>query len=318
MNMVDVLLILVIAVAVCSHWKKGFLLGLMELVCWLSIILVSLWLYPSVARLLESFFSVTGSWSIPVSFILTIFLIRLVILTVLTPPYKAIPEKAHFSRINTFLGILPGLAAGLIYAALLATLLLTIPFWPGLTRESRSSFLAGKLSDQVEVLESRIAPDLTDVIRIPAGSMAVESTSEEYIRLPFAVKNAPPREDLELEMLVLINNERKKEGLAPLRLDRELIPVARAHSRDMFARSYFSHISPEGESPFDRIRKAKVPFIAAGENLALAQTLRIAHQGLMESPGHRANILRPTFGRVGIGILDGGIYGIMVTQNFRN
>lgn len=317
MNVVDLLLILVIAVAVYSHWKKGFLLGVMELVCWLSIILVSLWLYPSVARYLETC-GVTGSWSIPVSFILTIIMIRLIILSVLTPPYSAIPDKAHQSRLNTFLGLIPGLVAGTIYAALLATLLQTIPFWPQLTRESRSSYLAGRLSGKVELIESRIAPDLSDVIRIPAGSMSVESTSEEFIRLPFTVKNARPREDLELEMLVLINNERKKEGLGPLKFDRELVPVARAHSRDMFSRSYFSHLSPDGESPFDRLREAEIPFISAGENLALAQTLKIAHQGLMQSPGHRANILRPTFGRVGIGILDGGIYGIMVTQNFRN
>jgi uncharacterized protein YkwD len=86
----------------------------------------------------------------------------------------------------------------------------------------------------------------------------------------------------------------------------------------MFARSYFSHISPEGLEPFDRMHQAKVRFFSAGENLALAQTLPSAHQGLMNSPGHRANILRPAYGRVGIGVLDGGRYGLMVTQNFRN
>jgi uncharacterized protein YkwD len=86
----------------------------------------------------------------------------------------------------------------------------------------------------------------------------------------------------------------------------------------MFARSYFSHISPEGATPFDRIRKAEISFLTAGENLALAQSLHLAHTGLMNSPGHKANILHKSFGRVGIGILDGGIYGIMVTQNFRN
>jgi uncharacterized protein YkwD len=56
----------------------------------------------------------------------------------------------------------------------------------------------------------------------------------------------------------------------------------------------------------------------AGENLAMAQSLNIAHDGLMKSPGHRANILRLHFGRVGIGVLDGGRDGLMVTQNFRN
>jgi uncharacterized protein YkwD len=66
------------------------------------------------------------------------------------------------------------------------------------------------------------------------------------------------------------------------------------------------------------MRKAKVRFLAAGENLALGQTLQICHRGLMNSPGHRANILKAAFGRVGIGILDGGFNGLMITQNFRN
>jgi uncharacterized protein YkwD len=66
------------------------------------------------------------------------------------------------------------------------------------------------------------------------------------------------------------------------------------------------------------MRRSRLRFLAAGENLALARTLPMAHQGLMNSPGHRANILRASFGRVGIGIADGGRYGLMVTQNFRN
>ena len=72
------------------------------------------------------------------------------------------------------------------------------------------------------------------------------------------------------------------------------------------------------KDPFDRIRESNVQFKTAGENLALAPTLSIAHNGLMNSPGHRANILRPQFGRVGIGVLDSRRHGLMITQNFRN
>ena len=78
------------------------------------------------------------------------------------------------------------------------------------------------------------------------------------------------------------------------------------------------HDSPDGKSPFDRMRDAKIEFSKAGENLALAQTLEIAHINLMNSPGHRANILHPAFGRLGIGIVDGGFYGLMISQEFRN
>jgi uncharacterized protein YkwD len=119
-------------------------------------------------------------------------------------------------------------------------------------------------------------------------------------------------------MLELVNGERAAHGVKPLQADAEATEVARAHARDMFDRGYFSHIAPDGADPFARMRRAGLAFRAAGENLALARTLAMAHQGLMDSPGHRANILRPAFGRVGIGVLDGGRHGLMVTQVFRN
>jgi uncharacterized protein YkwD len=86
----------------------------------------------------------------------------------------------------------------------------------------------------------------------------------------------------------------------------------------MFARGYFAHDTPEGRDPFERMREAKIRFETAGENLALAPTVQVAHRGLMNSPGHRANILNAQFGRVGIGIMDGGIRGLMISQEFRN
>jgi uncharacterized protein YkwD len=119
-------------------------------------------------------------------------------------------------------------------------------------------------------------------------------------------------------MLVLVNLERTKRGLKALKPDPEMAVVARKHSIDMFRRGYFSHYTPEKKDPFDRMKEDKVRFLTAGENLALARNLNMAHEGLMNSPGHRANILQPSFGRLGIGIVDGGIHGIMVTQNFRN
>ena len=119
-------------------------------------------------------------------------------------------------------------------------------------------------------------------------------------------------------MLQLVNTERMAAGLKPLAPDPELTEVARRHSTDMFGRGYFAHDSPEGRDPFDRMRESGVQFVTAGENLALAPTVQVAHTGLMNSPGHRANILHRDFGRVGIGIMDGGIRGLMVSQEFRN
>lgn len=148
--------------------------------------------------------------------------------------------------------------------------------------------------------------------------LTVKPESDETVNLPFTVKEYRPRPDLEVQMLEMVNKERTKRGLKPLLPDPQLTLVSRKHSSDMFSRGYFSHLTPEGKDPFDRMRTANVKFLTAGENLALGQTLKICHEGLMNSPGHRANILRPQYGRLGIGVLDGGIRGLMITQSFRN
>jgi len=99
-------------------------------------------------------------------------------------------------------------------------------------------------------------------------------------------------------------------------MDPELRLLARAYADEMFRRGFFAHDTPEGVDPFERMRDANIRFGLAGENLALAPTLDVAHNGLMNSPGHRANILKDGFRRVGIGVMDGGIYGKMFVQEF--
>src|ERR1019366_8994471 len=92
--------------------------------------------------------------------------------------------------------------------------------------------------------------------------------------------------------------------------------VARSYGQAVLATGYFSHIDRVGHSPFDRLRAAGVPYGAAGENLALSPGILQAHQALMNSAGHRANILSPIFRTVGIGIIDAGQYGYIVVQDF--
>jgi uncharacterized protein YkwD len=139
-----------------------------------------------------------------------------------------------------------------------------------------------------------------------------------FYKLNFSVKVPVARPDLEAEMLRMINKERENEGLSPLLPDPDMTQVAREHSSDMFMRGYFSHYTPDNISPFDRMKESNLRYIHAGENVSMAPTLASSHRGLMKSPGHRENILKPSFGRIGIGIMDGGRYGLMVTQDFRN
>lgn len=120
----------------------------------------------------------------------------------------------------------------------------------------------------------------------------------------------------ENKMLELVNAERKKAGLKPLKNDMRLVDLSRKKSKDMIDNNYFGHTSPTYGTPFDAMKKSGITYKYAGENLAGASTVEQAHNNLMNSSGHRANILNPNFTHIGIGIVDRGPYGKMYTQSF--
>jgi uncharacterized protein YkwD len=132
------------------------------------------------------------------------------------------------------------------------------------------------------------------------------------------VGNLDPDPEAEQRMLDLVNAERASADLKPVVADERLRTIAREHSLELFEKDYFSHTSPTRGSPFDRMHAAGIQFDVAGENLAYAPNVEIAHRGLMNSPWHRANILRPEFGRVGIGVIRSQAQGSMFSQEFTN
>lgn len=117
-------------------------------------------------------------------------------------------------------------------------------------------------------------------------------------------------------MLNLINQERAKAGVAPLKVDLRMVESARVKSKDMIDNNYFSHTSPTLGSFAALIRKYAPDYSYLGENLAGNRTVEAAHTALMNSEGHRKNILNPNYTHIGIGIVNGGPYGKMFTQHF--
>jgi uncharacterized protein YkwD len=227
------------------------------------------------------------------------------------------PPELDRHRGNRILGIIPGAISGVVSAAILSAFLLAAPLPGRLGTAAQRSAIARGLQPATERVEERLTAIFGGALG-RAFSPGLEAIDRRTMKLPAKVTSVRTRPDLETRMLEMVNRERAAASLPPVRADEEMRAVARSHSTDMFARGYFSHYTPEGKSPFDRIQDAGYRFRTAGENLAIAPTLELAHDGLMKSPGHRANILRPQFGRLGIGIIDGGIHGVMVTQNFRN
>lgn len=117
-------------------------------------------------------------------------------------------------------------------------------------------------------------------------------------------------------MLELVNAERTKAGLKPLIWDAELARVATIKAKDMVDNNYFSHTSPTYGSPFDMMRNFGIQYRTAGENLAAYPSVEGAHNGLMNSEGHRKNILNPSFTHIGIGVQKSPRYGYVFVQMF--
>lgn len=318
MNFIDILLLIIIITAIVGGYRRGFILGGFDLVRWIGSILIAFWLYQYLALWLSKLFDGGDVWIPAISFLITLVAAGSFLRYLESRALTRIPAPAHRSSINRLLGIFPGIVNGAIIAAIVAAILMALPFPEPVNSATRESDIANTLTLYTDQVEESLAPVFDEAIARTLNRLTVKPETSGSVDLPFTVQRSRPRPELEAEMLRLVNEERKKEGLRPLAADTSLRGVARRHSTDMLMRGYFSHVTPEGDTPFDRIRRSRIRFRTAGENLALAPTVRIAHRGLMNSPGHRANILRPSFGRVGIGIMDGGVHGIMVTQNFRN
>ena len=318
-NLIDVLLAIVILLSVLNGYRRGFVHGVLDLAGWVLSLLAGLRYYEPVALWLGPRVDMWSEvWDRPIAFVLIAVLVGVIVQVIGYWLLRRLPENIHEHRINQVFGVIPGFINGVIIVAIISALLLAIPLSEGLSERTRDSAFVNRLAVYAEQLESELRPVFGDAIARTMNLLTIRPDSNERVTLPFTVENSRPRPDLEKQMSDLVNKERVANGLNPLAPDPELTEVARRHSADMFTRGYFAHDTPEGLSPFDRMRQANVRFTTAGENLALAPTIPVAHNGLMNSPGHRANILRREFGRVGIGVMDGGMRGLMVSQEFRN
>lgn len=132
-------------------------------------------------------------------------------------------------------------------------------------------------------------------------------------------------------LLELINAERAKTGAQPLAFDNDLSEAAEGHDKWMLATDTFSHTGSGGSSPTTRMTNAGYTLSgswATGENIAWATTraptgyvdeVKLLHTNLMNSPGHRANILNSNFREVGLAFEVGDYKGrssAFVTEDF--
>jgi uncharacterized protein YkwD len=136
-------------------------------------------------------------------------------------------------------------------------------------------------------------------VDVLAVGMSTEVAADSDVFLPVVTKSEL---DFEQQVVVLTNQARISNGCNPVTVDYRLQAAAEGHSQDMAVRDYFDHISPDGTSPWDRIRAQGYSYSLAGENVAAGYSSpESVVAGWMASAGHRANILNCGFVHIGVG-----------------
>lgn len=320
-NWVDILIIFIFVFYIIEGYAVGFINGVIDFLSFFLSFIVAIKYYAIVAAFLVKVFSLSIGFSNALGFMLAAFISEIIISFifkkfVVSSFSKNILSRLEFVRINNFLGIVPGFLSSLVIITFFLTLIVSLPLSPVLKNNIFSSKFGSVLVSNSQGFEKNLNNIFGGAVLDTLNFITVEPKSDESVNLNFTTNKFSTDYKTEQEMLVLLNQEREKNGFPKLTFSNDLAAVGREHCENMFERGYFSHFTPEGLSPFDRMDKAGISYSYAGENLALAPNVAIAMQGLIQSPGHRANILSPNFGQVGIGVIDGGAYGEMFCQEF--
>lgn len=266
-------------------------------------------------------FQLDDAYSNVIGFFLNTFLFKISLSLLFTRLFEKSGISLNFPDVYLrrsvagFLSLLYGFLTVFVMMSIFASLTL-----PGImtAQVEKSRFGSFVKSDPIrtndrfkEIFGGMITAALKDF-----SFMDIKTGSDEKIDLGFQALEVTVDAEAEERMLAMVNEERAARGLKQLTMNEEARRAARDYGQYLFKNGIFSHIDLEGKGPGDRMKNYNVTFMMAGENLAYAPGLEEAHRGLMESKGHRENILHPFFGRVGIGVIDGGSYGKIFVQEF--
>lgn len=315
-NYVDLIIILVLAYFISEAVRHGFWVILADFVSFLGALLLSFGTYRFLASFLRDNFSLSHSMSNAMGFLATAIIAEAVFGFILGHLISRLPKNLVKFKLGKFLGFIPSVGEGLILTAFVLVLLMGLPIKPSVKNDINDSKIGGAILQKTPWIERKVGEVFGGIIEDSLTYLTIKPGSRESVPISVERFSLVADEAAEREMFDLVNEERQKAGVAPLAWHSGAVLVSREHAKDMWERRYFGHVSPDGEDVGDRLDKAGINYAFAGENLALAPTVSTAHTGLMNSEGHRDNILEGRFKKVGIGVIDNGVYGKMFVQVF--
>lgn len=319
-NWIDWTIFFVVLYHVIDGWGKGVLAIVGNTFAFLVSFWVAVRFHAGVGGLVVGMFRLPVAWGNVLGYILLAMPTEMLFISLIERQLSKAPSEVTRSWFSRIFGSFFAVVNALIFIAFFLLVVLALPIRGTIRRDIKDSLVGHKLVVLANQYGGSVRSSFDSIAEEALKFVTIKPESQERIAL-----NVNPSSDelsvdttSENNMVALVNEEREKAGLLPFQVDDLLVTVARDHSLDMFNRRYFSHVSPEGQDVSYRARRQKVVYKIIGENLAFAPDGESAHAGLINSDLHRKNILDPTFTRIGIGVIDGDVYGKLFTQVFAN
>lgn len=316
LRIVDYIFIIAGILFILEEASLGFISSFSQFISTIGAFFISLFAYSFVSKILISQFSLPKGFSDAAAFLCLVVLIYVIFMTLAFFINKKIGKISLSSRVNTIGGIICGSLSYLFISACVIAILLSFPVSQVIKDAISTSLIGGVLVSRTQTIERSIKVVFGGAIDETINFLTIKPGSNDTVSLNFKTKNFKIDVFSENKMLELLNEFRTQNGLEPLSKDDALTDAAIIHAKDMLTNGYFSHYTLDGYSPFDRLEALRIQYTSAGENLAFAPDVQIAMDGLEKSPGHRENMFSSKFKKIGIGVLDTGIFGKIFVQEF--
>jgi len=320
--MIDVVIVVVLLLLLGRGWYRGFVREAMDLIGLLLGTVLAFRLGPAVGGVVAAMAGISDDAARLIGGFIVL------VATGIGAAYltRVIERRARLPGLN-LANRAGGAGLAMAFGAFLATLLLSLavilPMPPAVADALDDSAVTRVLTDPggtpQEVFRGLSGDSIVATLlnlRSVIGERRVVVEGEEVVTFP-AVDPARLDTDPEAaaEVFHALNLARVDAGVDPLAFSPGLALVGRDHAVEMYVEGYFSHVSPDTGTIGDRLADAGIVYRLAGENLALAATTADVHDGLMDSEGHRHNMLHPDFRRVGVAVVSGPL-GLMTVQVF--
>lgn len=317
MNWIDVIIIVILGIYAIRGFWKGLIAIFIELAGYIFSYLIALKYGYAGLDLLKKYTSI----SIPNQYqgtvgIVVIWLIIMIAYYIIMPfVLKAIPSLITNSIINKAGGIIFSVAKGLLFISIALFVINIFPLSTSLKVDIQNSKIASTILGYTTSFANNITNNLYTTLK--NSNLIPSNNSNDLIYLGYKISNTTIDTTDEKIMLKFINDQRDERGITHLKENSILTEAARNYGKYMFANGFFSHNTPGGQSPVDRLNIINFKFKAMGENIAKAPDVTTADNGLMNSAEHRDNILNNQFTDIGVGIIDGtSVYGKIFVQEF--